>query len=62
MPGDQKKAELRLKLLMEEDNITISLDRSKEHKKMMKFTAGQIDLNVAEALKNIVFFWKTEVA
>lgn len=40
MPSDPKKGELRLKLLVEEENITISLDRSKEHKKMMKFTAG----------------------
>lgn len=59
MPSDLKKGELRLKLLLEDENITISLDKSKEHKKMMKFTTSQIDVNLGEGLKNIVEYWRT---
>ena len=61
MPIDPSKGEIRLKLFLEEANISVGLDKSKDHKKMIKFTAQNIDKKFDEAIESILLYWKAEV-
>lgn len=61
MPSKISKGEIRLKLFLEENNISVGLDKSKDHKKMIKKTAENIDKKFDEGIYNILKFWKDEV-
>lgn len=61
MPSDPLKGEIRLKLFLEDNNMAVGLDKSKSHKKMIKFTAENIDKKFDEGIRNILLYWKAEV-